>query len=320
MPCPPEPFGSYQELLDSRSVDAVYIPLPTGLRKEWVLRAAAARKHIVCEKPCAISVADLQEMIEACRRQRVQFLDGVMFMHSRRLQQVRAALDDAQAVGSIRRITSAFTFAAPPEFFGDNIRGNASLEPHGCLGDLGWYCLRFSLWAMDWKLPMQVAGTILGQHTMPNDSDSVLTEFSGELLFEQNVSAGFFCSFLAHNQEWALVSGTKGYLRIDDFVVPFNGQHNEFAASNLDFVKDGCEFKMQPHVRRYSVEEFSQAHPTAQESNLFRQFTNQVRSGSLNSDWPEWSLKTQAVMGACLKAAREDAPVLLSVGLNMNTL
>jgi predicted dehydrogenase len=195
MPCPPEPFGSYQELLDSRSVDAVYIPLPTGLRKEWVLRAAAARKHIVCEKPCAISVADLQEMIEACRRQRVQFLDGVMFMHSRRLEQVRAALDDSQAVGSIRRITSAFTFAAPSEFFGDNIRGNASLEPHGCLGDLGWYCLRFSLWAMDWKLPMQVTGKILAQHAMPNGSGPVLTEFSGELLFEQNVSAGFFVRF-----------------------------------------------------------------------------------------------------------------------------
>jgi predicted dehydrogenase len=195
MPRPPEPFGSYQELLDSRSVDAVYIPLPTGLRKEWVLRAAAARKHIVCEKPCAISVADLQEMIGACRRQRVQFLDGVMFMHSRRLEQVRAALDDSQAVGSIRRITSAFTFAAPSEFFGDNIRGNASLEPHGCLGDLGWYCLRFSLWAMDWKLPMQVTGKILAQHAMPNGSGPVLTEFSGELLFEQNVSAGFFVRF-----------------------------------------------------------------------------------------------------------------------------
>ena len=49
----PAAFGSYEELLASPSVDAVYIPLPTGLRKEWVLRAAAAGKHVVCEKPCA---------------------------------------------------------------------------------------------------------------------------------------------------------------------------------------------------------------------------------------------------------------------------
>src|SRR5438105_2549730 len=74
----PEAYGSYEELLASQAVDAVYIPLPTGLRKEWVLRAAEAGKHIVCEKPCAVSVADLREMLDACRRHRVQFMDGVM--------------------------------------------------------------------------------------------------------------------------------------------------------------------------------------------------------------------------------------------------
>ena len=58
----PRAMGSYEELLAATDVDAVYIPLPTGLRKEWVLRAAAAGKHIVCEKPCADSVADLREM------------------------------------------------------------------------------------------------------------------------------------------------------------------------------------------------------------------------------------------------------------------
>src|SRR5882762_8997329 len=89
MDAPPTAFGSYEELLALKQVEAVYIPLPTGLRKEWVLRAAAAGKHIVSEKPCAPSVADLQEMIEACRRNRVQFMDGVMFMHSRRLEGMR---------------------------------------------------------------------------------------------------------------------------------------------------------------------------------------------------------------------------------------
>src|SRR5215212_5260831 len=74
-------FAGYDELLASKEIDAVYIPLPTGLRKEWVLRAAPAGKHIVCEKPCAISVTDLRDMIDACRRHHVQFMDGVMFMH-----------------------------------------------------------------------------------------------------------------------------------------------------------------------------------------------------------------------------------------------
>ena len=68
--------------------------LPTGLRKEWVLRAAAAGKHVLCEKPCALSLADLREMTGACQKNRVQFMDGVMFMHNPRLRRLREILDD----------------------------------------------------------------------------------------------------------------------------------------------------------------------------------------------------------------------------------
>jgi len=74
----PQAFVRYEDLLTSDAVEAVYIPLPTDVRKEWLARAAAARKHVVCEKPCAPSAADLREMMAACRLHRVQFMDGVM--------------------------------------------------------------------------------------------------------------------------------------------------------------------------------------------------------------------------------------------------
>lgn len=305
MPSIPQAFGSYQELLASSSVDAVYVPLPTGLRKEWVVRAAGAGKHVVCEKPCAANLPDLKVMLRTCRDQKVQFLDGVMFMHSRRLLRMRAVLDNPRAVGSIRRITSAFTFAAPPEFFTSNIRADPALEPHGCLGDLGWYCIRFSLWAMGWQMPRQVIGRILAETKRRGRSAPILSEFSCELLFPDGVSAGFFCSFLAQNQEWSHVSGTKGYLRLEDFVVPFDGPKSAFEVFNPEFLKSGCEFKMEPRLRRLVAAEHSQAHSSAQETNLFRAFANQIRTSRLNSDWPEWSLKTQAVMEACLLSARQ---------------
>src|SRR6478672_7529353 len=56
----PRPM-SYEELIASAGIDALYIPLPTGVRKDWVLRAAAAKKHVVCEKPCGVNSAEVEE-------------------------------------------------------------------------------------------------------------------------------------------------------------------------------------------------------------------------------------------------------------------
>src|SRR5258708_11760756 len=231
-------------------------------------------------------------------------MDGVMFMHSRRLAVMRQALDDPKAIGPIRRITSAFTFCAPQEFFTTNIRANASLEPHGCLGDLGWYCIRLSLWAMRWQMPHLVVGRILAQSDSPNSPAPLLTEFSGELLFEDGISAGFFCSFLARNQQWANISGREGYLQVQDFVVPFAGHEIGFEVHHHDFLKSGCDFKMEPQMQHSTIAEHSHGHASAQEANLFREFAIQIRSGQLNVAWPEFALKTQTVMEACLDSAR----------------
>src|SRR6202042_675806 len=111
-----------EELIASKEVDAIYIPLPTGLRKEWVIRAAEAGKHVLCEKPCGLSAADVAEMTAACRNNRVQFMDGVKFMHNPRLRRLREVLDDGKTIGPIRRIMSVFSFAAADNFFDANIR------------------------------------------------------------------------------------------------------------------------------------------------------------------------------------------------------
>jgi predicted dehydrogenase len=300
----PRALGSYEDLLASKDVDAVYVPLPTGLRKEWVIRAAEAGKHIVCEKPCAASVADLHEMLAACRSHRVQFIDGVMFMHSHRLPRMREVLDDGVSVGDIKRITSSFNFCAPPEFFSGNIRAHGALEPYGCLGDLGWYCIRFALWVMNWQLPRRVTGRFLNEVTAKGSPAPVPAEFSGELLFENGVSSGFYCSFITANEQCALISGTRGYLRLSDFVAPFFGSELKFEVNNAVHNVSGCDFNMEPRWRQFAVPEYGNRHPTAQETNLFRNFTHQVRSGTLSQLWPEMALKTQQVMGACFDSAR----------------
>jgi predicted dehydrogenase len=297
----PRALGSYETLIADPSVDALYIPLPTALRKEWVLRAAAAGKHVVCEKPCAASTSDLREMLEACRKNRVQFLDGVMFMHSQRLPRMRGVLDCGESIGKIRRITTSFSFPAAPEFFTANIRAQSETEPYGCLGDLGWYCLRFTLWVMRWQVPRQVTGKFLDQSTAPGSRSPVATEFSGELLFDDGVSSGFYCSFLTANEQCATVSGTKGYMHLFDFVLPVHGKNPEFKVNRTTHGPRGVETCWQ----EITVPEHSNNHPTAQETNLFRNFANQVRTGTINESWLDMAWQTQRVMEACFRSAQD---------------
>ena len=304
MESPPKPLGSYKELLASKDVDAVYIPLPTALRKEWVIRAAESGKHVLCEKPCALSVADLREMLEVCRRNRVQFMDGVMFMHSQRRDRLRETLNDGASIGDVRRISSAFSFRGDETFFAANIRANSALEPFGCLGDLGWYCIRLALWIMREQLPSRVTGRILNEATAPNGTAPVPTEFSGELFFERGVSSAFYCSFLNHNEQWAMLTGTKGYIRISDFVLPFFGSEVAYEVNQAVFNVDACNFNMEAHWGRVAIPEYSNGHPSAQETNMFRNFAQTVQSGELRDEWPNMALNTQRVMSACLDSAR----------------
>jgi predicted dehydrogenase len=306
----PRALGGYESLLAAKDVDAVYIPLPTGLRKEWVIRAAEAGKHVICEKPCANSVPDLREMLAACRSHGVQFMDGVMFMHSRRLDAIRQMLDGPDAVGQIRRLAFGFSFGAPEEFFTGNIRADRSLEPQGCLGDLGWYCIRFALWVMRGQLPTGVTGRILSGMGAADGSTAAPSEFSAEMFFDGGVSAGFYCSFITELQQWAHISGTKGSVRIGDFVLPDFGNELTFEVSNPFYRVSGCDFNMEPNSRRVAVPEYSNSHPSAQESNLFRNFTAQVRSAQISGDWSDIALKTQQVMDACLASARAGGGIM----------
>jgi len=306
----PEAVGGYDNLLARTDIDAVYLPLPTGLRKEWVLKAAAAGKHVLCEKPCGIDASDVLEITAACREAGVQFMDGVMFMHSERLPALRSVLDDGKSVGTIKRIASQFSFLAPDDFFEGNIRTHSDLEPLGCLGDLGWYSIRFALWVMNYEMPVRVSGRVLSQMGRPDSPDAVPTEFSGELFFESGPSASFYCSFLTEHQQWANISGTGGHVDLRDFVLPFFGDEVAFEITNANFRVEGCDFMMEPHRKRVAVSEYSNSHTTSQEARMFRTFADLVLGGVPDDHWPEIALKTQRVLDGCLRSARNRSEVV----------
>ncbi len=303
-PAVPIVCASYEALLALKDIDAVYIPLPTGVRKEWVIRAAEAGKHVLCEKPCAINGTDLKEMLDACRRNRVQFMDGVMFMHSKRLPLLREVLDDGESVGALRRITSQFSFLADTQFMEQNIRVSGSLEPLGCLGDLGWYNIRFALWTMKEQMPERVSGRCLAAH------GDVPMEFSGEMFFADGVSVSFFTSFRTEITQWAHISGVKGQASVPDFVLPFFGCESTFDLNQPRFQVDGCSFHMERHTSTRSACEYSDGAPDAQETNMIRRFADIVLSGKLETNWGEQALKTQQVLDACLDSAKKDGKMI----------
>lgn len=295
---PTDALGSYEALLERDDVDAIYIPLPTGIRKEWVIAAAQAGKHVLCEKPVAIHADDAKAMIDACNEAGVQFMDGVMFDHSQRMPGLLSSIRSEATFGDLRRIQTHFSFNAGADFEKSNIRASAVFEPHGCLGDLGWYCIRFTLWMTQGQLPQQVIA-----HTLQSYDDGVPCEFVAEMTFPGGVTAGFYCSFRTVNQQTALVSGSNGYLSVDDFVLPFYSPESGWAEHSHALEIDNCRWNFCERTTPQSVAEFASGEPNAQEVRMVRRLGEIALSGQCETHYPEVSLKTQRVLDACRKSA-----------------
>jgi predicted dehydrogenase len=299
----PKPYANYQALLEDPGIDAVYIPLPTALRKEWIIASAKHGKHVLAEKPSALTAEELEEVLAVCREHRVQYMDGVMFMHSGRLPLLRDALDGPHGIGPIRRIATHFSFYGNEEFRKTNIRSDSRYEPHGALGDLGWYNIRFILWVNGWRMPTHLTAQCLSTIQGDDSPHKVPSEFSAELRFDNGVSASFYSSFITENQQWAHISGDRGSIWLDDFVLPFYGSEAGFEIQRPEFTVDGCDFHMHRRARRVVSPEYAAGFPTAQEVNMFETFHSLVHGKSPDDSWGEMSLKTQKVIDMAFRAA-----------------
>ncbi len=222
-------------------------------------------------------------------------MDGVMFMHQ--------SADEPDSRGARRRQKPRpaqthhvqFQLSHGGKVYDTNVRLNSRLEPAGCLGDLGWYCIRFALWAMKWKLPRAVTGHMLSGRGGGHSPSPVPTDFSAELIFDDDTSMGFYCSFMAGYQNWVHVSGENGQLRVADFVHPVNNLESTFEVNGrVVRVKSGGGKR-------------AKADTVAQQTNMVRNFASQVLSGKLNKEWPMWALQTQRVLDACYQSAQNSS-------------
>ena len=306
-------YGSYDELLADPDIDAVYVPMPTGLRKDWVIKAARAKKHVMCEKPVSGNLIDTEEMVAACRAEGVMFMDGVMFMHSPRLPRLKEELS-SPGFGELRRVVSDFSFGGDDNFHGTgsgvgNIRTDAALEPLGALGDLGWYNTRFSLWAFDYEMPTTASAVVNKAY-----DNGVPMDMSVTLRWPGGRSAIFTNSFRAAFRQQATLVGSAGDVQVDDFVLsgtaPGSCSYKLTTGSGLTAGDMCC-------VKTEEVKTVTHPRDVNQETYMWECFARLAREGEAAGAepsrwWGDVAMMTQAVMDACMASAALDgaaAPV-----------
>jgi xylose dehydrogenase (NAD/NADP) len=199
----PRAHGSYEALLEDADVDAVYIPLPNTMHREWSIRALEAGKHVICEKPFGRRTADVEAAFDAAERTGLLLTEAFMYRHnpqtSKLLELVRGG-----AIGELRVVRTAFSYAL---YDADNIRLRTDVEG-GSLMDVGCYCVSGS------RLLAGEPESVFGQaYVGPTGTDWV---FSGVLRFPGDVHALFDCgTSLAERDELEAI-GTEGSLFLDD--------------------------------------------------------------------------------------------------------
>jgi predicted dehydrogenase len=199
----PRSYGSYEALLADPDVNVVYISLPNALHAPWAIKAAEAGKHILCEKPLALTAVDVDRMAEAARRNKVILQEAVMMRyHPQTLElQERVA---AGAIGDVRLIRGIFTFTLTRP--GD-IRFDPALGG-GSIWDLGSYPVSF-MRTMLGENPVEVQGW---QDLGESGSD---LSFGGQMRFASGALTQFFSSFEAVPQANVDLIGSAGTIHLD---------------------------------------------------------------------------------------------------------
>jgi predicted dehydrogenase len=199
----PHAYGSYQALLESPEVDAVYNPLPDSMHREWSIRAAQSGKHVLCEKPFALNAAQVDEMIAAAKQHRVLLMEAFMYRFHPQYDQVRRLINQG-AIGHVEVIRSAFCFRLENAA---NIRLNKELGG-GALMDVGCYCLNVSRLIAGAEPAAVQATAALGKASQVDETFAAILRFPGDVI------AHFDVSFRTDEREWADIQGSKGRIEL----------------------------------------------------------------------------------------------------------
>lgn len=203
----PGVYGSYDELLADPDVDALYIPLPNDMHKEWTIKGARAGKHVLCEKPLALDATEAQEMVDVCTAEGVKLMEAFMY----RLHPSWVTVQELVRSGRIGRLTAVQSWFS---YFNDDPDNIRNIRDHGggALLDIGCYNVDLSRMLFSGE-PHRIGASVTRDPEMGVDVvTSAILEFAGGV-------SEFTCSTRAENDQRVHIYGTEGHISIG---IPFN--------------------------------------------------------------------------------------------------
>ncbi|MBP1995670.1 Gfo/Idh/MocA family protein [Paenibacillus eucommiae] len=280
----PTAYGSYEDLIADENIDAVYIPLPNHMHKEWTIRAAQAGKHVLCEKPFAIDAAEAEEMVAACRLAGVQLAEAFMYRHHPRYDRIKAIIRSGE-IGEIRGIHGAFTFNNAADL--SNFRNQRSMGG-GSLYDVGVYPISAARYLLEQEPQAATVHAFFSpEHGDVDMMASGLVEFSG------GVALTFDCGMWASFRNTLEILGTLGSIEVPSaFVSPPDSGSHFFVTTSEGRREEGTTYEDQ-----YALQADDLAYAVwGQKSLRFE---------------PEDAIANMKVLDACLQSASERARIII---------
>jgi predicted dehydrogenase len=240
----PKSYSSYEGLLADPSIEAIYNPLPNHLHVPWTIRAMEAGKHVLCEKPIALTAEEARLLIAT--RERTGRIVAEAFMVRQNLQWQRAReIARSGAIGEVRAIQTFFSY-----FLDDptNIRNKADIGGGGLM-DIGCYAIATARYIFGAE-PVRIIGTIDRDPTMRTDRlTSALAEFPG------NRHLTLTCSTQLSPYQRVVIVGAKGRVEV---LIPFNAPPDRPCRIVIDDGRDlfggGARVEELPVVDQYTLQ------------------------------------------------------------------
>jgi len=198
----PRAHGSYESLIHDSEVDVIYNSLPNNLHAEWTIKALRAGKHVLCEKPIALTLAEMDAMAQAAQETGCVLAEAFMYRHHVQTLKIKQMID-AGELGMIQLIRGAFTYTLEPE---DNDRW-LTQKGGGSIWDVGCYPISYAR-AMLGAEPVEVFGW---QILSKGGGD--LT-FVGQMKFKDGVHAQFDSGFRSPLRSMMEIVGSEAVLNI----------------------------------------------------------------------------------------------------------